>query len=128
MNVLFAMGDFYFHAVLGMEVFAEVLCTIDRAVLAARAAEGEHQIGEAALEVAFNMGFGQPIDTVEEGQDLTVFFEKTNDGGVQACQLLIGFVAAGIVCGTAIEDVASAIARSVLGNATTIGEGEDADE
>ena len=42
--MLFAMGNVYFYAELVVQVFGQVLGTIDRAVLTTRASEGEHQV------------------------------------------------------------------------------------
>ena len=82
---------------------------IHRTVLAARAAEGEHQTGEATLDVTTHMGIGQLIDTVQEGQYLTVIFEEVNDRLVQTRHGLIRVVPTRIMGGTAVEDVPASI-------------------
>ena len=63
------------------------------------------------------MGIGQLIDAVEESQNLAIVLEETNHGLVQSRQLLVRLVTARIVGGTAVEDIAAAIAALVLGNA-----------
>ena len=63
------------------------------------------------------MGIGQLIDAVEESQNLAIVLEETNHRLVQSRQLLVRLVTARIVGGTAVEDIATAIAALVLGNA-----------
>ena len=53
------MDDVYLDAEFRVQVFSEVLCGIDTAVLAARASEAELQVGEAALDVACHMTVAQ---------------------------------------------------------------------
>ena len=110
-----------------MQVLGQMLCTIDRAMLSTGATKRKHQVGEAPLYVAFHMSIGQSVDAVEEGQYLAVVFQELDDRFIQTRQLLIRLVAAGVVDGATIEDVATAIARCVLGDAAFVGEGEDAD-
>lgn len=59
LNALLAMDDVYLDAEFRVQVFSEVLCGIDTAVLAARASEAELQVGEAALDVACHMTVAQ---------------------------------------------------------------------
>ena len=125
-DVLFAMGEVDADAIFLVEVLGEVLSTIDGAVLTTRATEGEHQVGEAALEVTLDVVVGQTINAVKEGEDLAVVLEELDDGSLQAVELLVRFVATGIMRGTTVEDVASAVAAAVLGDAALVGEGEDA--
>ena len=127
MNVLFAMGEVDADAIFPVEVLGEVLGAIDGTMLAACAAEGEHEVGEAALEVALDVMIGEAIDAVEEGEDLAVVLQETDDGSVQAGELLVGLVAAWIVRGTTVEDVTAAVAAGVLRKVAFVGEGEDAD-
>ncbi len=126
-DALLAMGEVDANAIFPVEMLGEVLGAIDGAMLTACAAEGEHEVGEAALEVALNMMIGEAIDAVEEGEDLAVVLKEADDGSVQAGELLVGLVAAGVVRGTTVEDVTAAVAAGVLRKATLEGEGEDAD-
>ena len=61
------MTDVYLNAELAVDVLGQVLGGIDGAVLAACAAEAEHQAGEAALNVTAHVGIGQTVNGVEEG-------------------------------------------------------------
>ena len=62
------MADADFDAIFLVEVLGQMLGGIDRAMLSAGASEGEHQVGESALQITLYVGIGQPIDTVEEGE------------------------------------------------------------
>ena len=128
MDSLFAVGEVHDDTIFPMEMLRQVLGAIDGAVLSAGASEGEHQVGESPLEVAFYVGIRQAVDRIEECQDLAVVFQETYYLLVQACQLLVRLVAAGVVGAAAVEDITAPVARRVLGDATAVGEGEDADE
>ena len=125
---LLAVGEVDLYAVLAMEVLCQMLGAIDGTMLAAGAAEGEHEVGEAPLEVALDVGVGQSVDGVEEGENLAVMLQKLDDGGVESCELLVRFVAPRVVGASAVEDVASAVAAGVFGYAELVGEGENADK
>ena len=127
MDALLAMGEVNANAIFPVEMLGEVLGAIDGAMLTTCAAEGEHEVGEATLEVTLNMMIGEAIDAVEEGEDLAVVLKEAYDGSVQAGELLVGLVTAGVVRGTTVEDVTAAVAAGVLGKTTLEGEGEDAD-
>ena len=124
-DALFAVAEVHFYAVAGVEVEGEVLGTVDAAMLPARAAEGEHEVGEAALKVALYVLVGEGIDAGEETGNLTVVFKKLDDGGIETREVLIGLVAPGVVGGTAVENVAATVAGGVGGNAALIAETED---
>ena len=126
-NTLLTVCQNDFNTVLLVQVFGQMLGTIDRAVLSTRAAKGEHQIGKATLQVALYMSICQPIDTVEEGRDLAIVLQEFDDGSIQTRQLFIRFIASGVVRATAVKDITSAIAALILGDTTLEGEGEDTD-
>ena len=125
-DALLAVADVNLDAELVVDMLRQVLCAIDAAVLASRAAKAEHEAGEASLNVTTDVGICQAIDALQEGEDFAVVFEETDDGFVEAGQLFVGFVASGIVGAAAVEDVASAVAARVLGNTLPVGEAEDA--
>ena len=127
MNALLTVGEVNTNTVFLVQVLSEVLCTIDGAVLTARAAEGEHEIGEAALQVTLNVVVSQAIDAIEKNGNLAVVLEEANNRSVQTCELLVRLVTTWVVCRSAVEDIASTIATLIFGNAAFIGEGEDAD-
>ena len=66
MDVLFPMRDMHLDAELLVEMFGKMLSTVDAAVLATRAAEAEHQMGEAALDIPCHMLVGESIDMLEK--------------------------------------------------------------
>ena len=126
-DVLLTMEQTYLYAIFLMQMFGQMLGTIHTAVLTARAAEGEHEVGEATLDVSFDVGVGQTEDAFEEGQYLAVVFEETDDGLLESCHVLVLLVTPWVVGAAAVENVASAIAALVLRNTFLIGETEDAD-
>ena len=120
------MRDDDLDAVPPVKVFGQVLRRVNASVLPARAPEGEHEIREAALQVAFDVGIGQATDAFEEDEYLPVLLQEALDCLVETRQLFVGLVASGVVGRTAVEHVASAVAALVLGYALLIGETEDA--
>ena len=91
------MRDMHLDAELLVEMLGEMLGTVDRAVLTTRAAEAEHQMGEAALDIARHMLVGKGVDMVEELKNLAVVLQEADDWLVEPRQLLIGLIAARIV-------------------------------
>ena len=121
------MVHMHLHAKLLMDVLGQVLRTIDAAMLATRASEAEHQTGETALDVAQNVGIGQLIHALEEGEYLSVILQKADDGFVQSGLVLVRLVSAGVVSASAVEHIAAAIAAGVGRNALAIGEAPHVD-
>ena len=91
------MTNAHLYAEFFVNMFCQMLCAINRPVLTTRAAEGEHQTSEATLNVTTHMGIGQLIHTVQEGQNLTVVLQETDDRFVKSSELLIRLVAAGVM-------------------------------
>ncbi len=106
-------------------MLCQMLGAVHAAMLASGAAETEHKVGKAALQIALYMGIGKPIHAVEEGKYLAVVLEKTDDGLVEACKFLVRLITPGIVGAATVEDISSAIAAIVDGYALAIGEAED---
>lgn len=102
-------------------MLGQVFCAIYAAVLSARASEAEHQVFESAFDVACEMGVGQEINMFQEGDYLTVVFEKAYYGFVKTGQRLVFFVSSGIVRCPAVEYVAASVAAHILGDAFFIG-------
>ena len=125
---LLAMADVHLYSELLVQMFGKMLCRIHAAVLSARASEREHQVCETALHVAAHMSVGKFIDTFEERYYLAVVLKEAYDGLIESGEFLVGFVASGIVCGAAVEHIASSIARVVGGNAFAIAETEHTDD
>ena len=65
-DALFAVAEFDADAVFLVEVLGQMLGGIDAAMLAARAAEREHETGESALDVSLYVGIGQSVHGFEE--------------------------------------------------------------
>ena len=93
-------------------------------MLASCASEGEHQVGESAVDISLNVRVGKLIYAVEEGEYLSVVLKEADDGLVQSGELLVRLVTSGIVSGTTVEDVATAIAGRILRNALAEREAE----
>ena len=125
-DILFPMKNMHLDAELLTDMLGQVLGAVDAAVLSARATEAEHQTGEASLDVAGHVMVGQLIDGFEEIKNLTTVFQESNHRFVKSREFLVGLIAAGVVGGTTVEDIASAIARRILGNSFLIGEAIDA--
>ena len=125
-DALLAVAEADLNAEFLVEVLGQMLRAIDTAVLAARAAEGEHEAGESALQIACHVCVGQGIDALEEGEDFAIVLEEFYHGGIQSRQLLVGLVAAWVVRAAAVEHVASAVAALVGGDALLVAEAEDA--
>ena len=106
----------YFYAELRMQMLGQMLGGIDAAVTAARTSESKHQVGKTASEVTRHMGIRQFVDAVQERQNLSVLFQKTDNGFVQARQGFVRFISSGIVRTAAIEHITASVPTSVFGN------------
>ena len=91
------------------QVAGHMLGTIDRAVLAAGAAEGHHQRCKAAAHECLHMRIHDTIGVFEKPCDFSIFFQKTDDRLITAGQFPILFITAGIMDGAAVKDIASTI-------------------
>lgn len=98
----------------GVDMLCCVLGRIDAAMLATGAAERNLHVLEAALEEAGYMVIDQSIDRVEKLENLAVLLQEVDDGLVEAGELLVFVVLAGVVGGAAVEHVAAAVAGVVL--------------
>lgn len=101
----------------------EVFGAIDGAVLAAGAAEGDLEVGEAAFEEALDVMIYQPVNGLEETEYLAVGFEEVDDGLVEAGEGFVLVVLTGVVGRAAIEDVTASVVRLIGGDALLKGEG-----
>ena len=104
------------NAVFLVQMFGKMLSRIDAAMLATRASESEHQVGEAALEITLHMMICQPIDALQEREYLPVFLKETYYRLIQTRQLLVCLITAWVVSASAVEDISSAVAALVLRN------------
>ena len=83
-DVLFAVANAHLHTIFVVDIFRQVLRSVDGTMLSAGASEGEHQRRESALYVALHMGIGQLVDVVKEGQNFAVVFKETDDGLIES--------------------------------------------
>ena len=120
--MLLAVTDTHLDTELFVNMFRQMLGRIHTAMLTTRTTETEHQRGEATLDVTAYMGVGQFIHRVEERQDLAVVFQESDHGLVEARQLLIRLITAGIVRATTVEHVTATVAALILRD--TLGERE----
>ena len=93
-------------------------------MLAACASEGEHKVGESAVDISLYVCVGKLIYAVEEGEYLSVVLKEADDRLVQSGELLVRLVSTWIVSGTTVEDVATTIAGRILRNALAEREAE----
>ena len=66
-------------------------------MLAACASEGEHQVGESAVDISLYVCVGKLVYAVEEGEYLSVVLKEADDRLVQSGELLVRLVTSGIV-------------------------------
>ena len=66
------------------------------------------------------MRVNYPIDVLQEAEHLSILLKETDHRLITACQLLIGFVPARIVDGTAVEHIASTVSRQIDGESLLI--------
>ena len=92
----------------------EVFGAIDGAVLAAGAAEGNLEVGEAAFEEALDVMIYQSVNGLQETEYLAVGFEEVDDGLVEAGEGFVLVILTGVVCRAAIEDVAASVATIIV--------------
>ena len=74
------MADTHLNAKLTMDMLGKMLGAVDTTVLTTCTTEGEHQRGEATLDVSAYMGIGKFIHTIKERQNLTVILQETDNG------------------------------------------------
>src|SRR5438046_1719194 len=111
------MADSDFQAVPGAQAFRQLLGEKDRAMLAASAAERNHQILEAALLKIADTGVHQRQDAGEELMHALLLIEIVDHRSVFAGEGLETLFAAGIGEAAAVKNEAAAVAALVLGQA-----------
>ena len=115
------------NAVFGMEMLGELFCAIDGAMLTAGATESDLKVGEVPFKESLDMMVDEPIDRVEESEDLAVFFEEVDNGLVKAGKRLELVVLTGIMRRTAIKDIASSVTTIIVWYSFFEGERVDGD-
>ena len=104
-----------------------MLCAINGTMLPTCTTEGEHEVGEATVDVTLHVSIGEFVDTIEEGEYLAVVLEEAYHGLIKSGELLVRFIASGVVRRTTVEHVSAAIARLVGWYALAEREAEHAD-
>ena len=84
-------------------------------MLTAGTAKRYLQVGKSTFKVSLDRAIYQSVGMVEKRQYLTIFFKKIFYRCIQAGELLVLVILAGIVCGTTIEYVSATVARVVGG-------------
>ena len=107
-----------------MNVLGQVLCAVNASVLSSRTSEAEHKAGESALDIPLDVSVGKFVDAMQEEQNLTVVLKEADNGFVQACKLLVRFIASGVVRASAVKHISATISAFVLWYAISIGEAE----
>jgi hypothetical protein len=104
-------------------VVGEVFGAIDGAMLATGAAEGDLEVGEAALKEALDVMIYQPVNGLQETKYLAVSFEEVDDGLIEAGEGFVLVVLTGVVGRATIEHIAASVATIIGGDALLKGEG-----
>ena len=122
---MFPVYEVYPDTELRMNMFRHMLGRVDRTVLAPRAAETDHQIGESSVHVTFDRSIHNFISMIQETSDLSVFFEETDHRFVQSGKMIVTFVFTRVIDGAAVKDKSTAIATRIVGNSFFIGKTDD---
>ena len=85
-------------------------------MLSSGTAEANGQITEATFHISLHRSIYQRIDRVEETENFTIFFEKTDHRFVQSRERFVTFVLTGIVQGPAAKALTAAITGRIIGN------------
>jgi hypothetical protein len=97
-------------------VVGEVFGAIDGAMLATGAAEGDLEVGEAAFEEALDVMIYQPVNRLQETENLAVGFEEVDDGLVEPGEGFVLVILTGVVSRATIEDVTASVAAIIGGD------------
>lgn len=97
LDVLLAVNEMHRQVIGVVQVASRSLSAIDRAVLPARAAKTDLQVGESSLQIPLDMVAEQRIELVQERQNLAIPLQEIDDRLIQARERLILLVLAGIV-------------------------------
>ena len=93
----------YFYSELGVKMFRQMLCGIDRTVLSSRTSETNHQIGESTIHISFYRGVYDMVDMLEEVRDLPVILQELDHWLIQTGEMVVTLVFTGVIYRTAIE-------------------------
>src|ERR1700730_19029061 len=108
------MPHLNFYATLAAQAFCQVFREKDRAVRAAGAAEGDHEVLEAALLIAGDAGLDEGNHTGEILVYAVLLVQIVDDRGIFARQLLEALFPAGVWQAAGIENKSYSVAGVVL--------------
>ena len=74
------MAKMDFNSELLVDMFGDVLSTIDGTVTSTSTSEGNLQVGKASLLVTSHVKINKFIDTFKEGENFTILFKKVDNG------------------------------------------------
>lgn len=110
------MTDAHLYTELVVDMLCQMLGGINAAMLTTSTSETEHQRCEPSLDITAYVVVGKFVDTVEEGEYLTVVLKETDYGIIKAREFLIRLITAWVMGTTAVEHISSAIARLIFWN------------
>ena len=112
-NALLAVVNRDVDVVFPVQVFRQVLCRIDTAMLPARTSEGEHQVGETTFHVTLHVEISQLINAFEELKNFAILLKELNHWGVQTREFFVGFIFPRIVRGATVKYVSASVAATI---------------
>ena len=115
----------YFYSELGVKMFRQMLCGIDRTVLSSRTSETNHQIGESSIHISFYRGVYDMVDMLEEVRDLPVILQELDHWLIQTGEMVVTLVFTGVIYRTAIEYESTSVPARVVRDSFFIGEAHD---
>lgn len=104
----------YFYSELGVKMFRQMLCGIDRTVLSSRTSETNHQIGESTIHISFYRGVYDMVDMLEEVRDLPVILQELDHWLIQTGEMVVTLVFTGVIYRTAIEYESTSVPARVV--------------
>ena len=108
----------YFYSELGVKMFRQMLCGIDRTVLSSRTSE-------STIHISFYRGVYDMVDMLEEVRDLPVILQELDHWLIQTGEMVVTLVFTGVIYRTAIEYESTSVPARVVRDSFFIGEAHD---
>ena len=121
------MNQMNAHVISLFEVLGQSFGTIDRTVLTAGATKGHLKVSKTAFDEPLCMMIHKFIHGFQESQDLAVFLQEINNGLIQARELFVLLVLAGVVRATTVKDIPATVTGFVCRKAAFKREGVNGD-
>jgi hypothetical protein len=121
----FDVAEVYVKGIAAAEAFGELFGEKDGAMLAAGAAEGDHQAFETAGLIIGDACVNERVNGCKELVNVLLLVEIFDYGSVLAGKFFESFFTAGIRKASAVENEAAAIAAFVFGQFAVKGETAD---